>query len=73
MCEVSEKIYQEGIERGIERGMARGIAKGKLEKEKEIARSLSKTGMPLEKIAEVLKVNVQMVQEWLIGNTAKTM
>ena len=64
MCEISEKIYQEEIERGM--------ALGKLESQKEIARSLSKIGMPLEEIAEVLKVNVQIVQEWLMGNTAKT-
>ena len=61
MCEISEKIYQEGIEQG------------KLEQQKETARSLSKVGMPLEKIAEVLKVNVQIVQEWLTGNAAKIM
>ena len=65
MCEISEKIYQEGIERGM--------ALGKLESQKEIARSLSKIGMPLEEIAEVLKVNAQMVQEWLMGNATKTM
>ncbi len=64
MCEISEKIYQEGIERGM--------ALGKLESQKKIARSLSKIGMPLEEIAEILKVNTPIVQEWLIGNTAKT-
>ena len=64
MCEISEKIYQEGIERGM--------ALGKLESKKETARSLSKIGMPLEEIAEVLTVNASIVQEWLIGNTTKT-
>ena len=73
MCEVSEKIYQEGIERGKAWGIEQGIEQGKLENQKETARSLSKIGMPLEKIAEVLKVNAQMVQEWLTVNATKTM
>lgn len=30
MCEISEKIYKEGVEEGLEKGMEKGMEKGKI-------------------------------------------
>lgn len=72
MCEVSERIYREGIEEGKAKGRAEGRAEGKaegkLESQKETAKSLAEIGMTMEDIAKVLKVSVQLVREWLSGS-----
>lgn len=64
-----EELYNEGMERGMqrgmERGMERGIKKGELSKAREITRSLGEMGMPVEKIAQVVKMSAGVVQEWL--------
>ncbi len=78
MCEVSERIYREGIEEGKAKGRAEGIAEGraqgkaegKLESQKETAKRLAEIGMTMEDIAKVLKVSVQMVREWLSGSVS---
>ena len=74
MCEVSERIYREGIEEGKAKGRAEGRAEGKaegkLESQKETAKSLAEIGMTMEDIAKVLKVSVQLVQEWLSGSVS---
>lgn len=56
-----EELYNEGMERGMERG----IKKGELGKAREITRSLGEMGMPVEKIAQVVKMSAGVVQEWL--------
>jgi len=53
MCNEIEEIYSEGIERG------------ELMKARDTAISLSEMGLPAEKIAQAIKVNVDTVQEWL--------
>ena len=40
-------------------------AEGRMEAKIEIANSLSEMGMPVEQIAQALKVNVSTLQEWL--------
>ena len=74
MCEVSERIYREGIEEGKAKGRAEGRAEGKaegkLESQKETAKSLAEIGMTIEDIAKVLKVSVQLVREWLSGSVS---
>lgn len=65
MCNLSQGLVEYGIERGIERGMKRGIEKGELKKVREVAISLAETGMPVEKISELVKVSVKIVCEWL--------
>ena len=54
MCEVSEKIYQEGIEAGrisgLREGRSEGLKEGRLESQKETAKNLFDMGcqqMPL--------------------------
>ena len=60
MCREMEQIYSEGMENGIE--------KGELKKAKDTALSMALDGMKIDKIAQYLKVNPKLVQEW-IGET----
>ena len=64
MCREMEQIYSEGIEEGIEKG----IEKGELKKAKDTALSMALDGMKIDKIAQYLKINPKLVQEW-IGET----
>ena len=64
MCREMEQIYSEGMEKGIEEG----IEKGELKKAKDTALSMALDGMKIDKIAQYLKVNPKLVQEW-IGET----
>ena len=65
MCREMEQIYSEGIEEGIEKG----IEKGELKKAKDTALSMALDGMKIDKIAQYLKINPKLVQEW-IGEAA---
>ena len=56
MCREMEQIYSEGME------------KGELRKAKDTALSMALDGMKIDKIAQYLKVNPKLVQEW-IGET----
>ena len=64
MCEVSEKIFNEGIEEGF----ARGQKEGREEEKRETAITLFKMGMSIEKIAEAVRASIKLVQEWVSGN-----
>ena len=64
MCEVSEKIFNEGIEEGF----ARGQKEGREEEKRETAITLFKMGMSIEKIAEAVRASIKLVQEWISGN-----
>ena len=68
MCEVSEKIFNEGIEEGFARGQKEGLAKGREEEKRETAITLFKMGMSIEKIAEAVRASIKLVQEWVSGN-----
>lgn len=57
MCQEMEQIYSEGIELGIE--------KGELKKAKETVLSLAEMNFPVDKIAQVVKVSVNVVQKWI--------
>ncbi|MDO5422537.1 MAG: Rpn family recombination-promoting nuclease/putative transposase [Eubacteriales bacterium] len=66
MCEVSERIYNEGkIEGKIE-----GKREGKLEGKRETALNLAEMGMPVESIAKAVKEGVGLVQQWISGANA---
>lgn len=53
MCEVTKEIFDEGK------------AEGRTEEKRATAISLFKMGMPIEKIAEAVRVSIKLVQEWL--------
>jgi len=55
MCEVSEKIYQEGIQ------------EGEMEKAKKTALNMAQKGLTADMIAEFVEVNADLVRQW-IGN-----
>ena len=48
-------------------GRAEGRAEGERMAKKEMVFSLAEIELPVEKIAELVKVSVQQVQEWLTG------
>lgn len=56
MCEVSEKIYNEG----------------KTEGKKETALNMKKKGYSDAIIADILEVGINVVQQWLTGSMAKS-
>ena len=51
--------------RGIEKGLLKGERTGELNAKREIAQALAGMGMPVEKIAEAVKTNVETVRQWL--------
>ena len=62
----------EGIALGKAEGRAEGRTEGRAEGErmakKEMVFSLAEIELPVERIAELVKVSVQQVQEWLTGS-----
>ena len=64
MCQEMEQIFSEGQRYGEKRGEKKGALKAK----KETAVSLNSMGLPVEKIAEAVKVSAATVQKWLGGN-----
>ena len=65
MCEISEKIYRDGMAKGIAKGMAEGITKGRTEEKRETAINLSRMGMSEELIARAVNAREEQVRDWL--------
>ena len=59
MCQAIREMIQDGREEGIREGI--------LISKKEMALSQSAMGMPAEKIAEVVRVSVALVRDWISG------
>ena len=59
MCQAIREMVQDGREECIREGI--------LISKKEMALSLSAMGMPAEKIAEVVRVSVALVRDWISG------
>ena len=68
MCREMDEIYNEGEKRGWDKGIAQGIEFGEMKKAKETALALAEKGMSVADIADIVKVSVKLVQEWLSGN-----
>ena len=68
MCRELEELYQMGMMDGRTEGIAEGITKGEQKAKKEIVFSMAEKELPVERIAELVKVSVQQVQEWLTGS-----
>ena len=60
-----QKAEEKGIAQGMQQGMEKGVGIGELRKAKATAKKLSKIGMPIDKIAGIVDVSVQQVEEWL--------
>ena len=68
MCREMDEIYNEGAKRGRDEGIAQGIEFGEIKAKKETALTLAEEGMSVADIADIVKVSVKLVQEWLSGN-----
>ena len=68
MCEVSEKIYNEGIIEGKKEGKKEGIIEGK----RETAFNMKNKGYSDATIADILDVGINVIQQWLSGNIVKS-
>ena len=62
MCEMSEKW--------VEEGRAEGRVEGEEKKAKEVVFRLADRGMSAENIADIVKMNIAIVRQWLEGATA---
>ncbi|MCI8576268.1 MAG: hypothetical protein HFG64_01845 [Lachnospiraceae bacterium] len=63
MCEMSEKWVAEGREEGR--------AEGEEKKAREVVMNLAGRGMPAESIADIVKMNIAVVKQWLEGAAVK--
>ena len=61
MCQAMEELYKEGVEDGF----SEGVEFGKENKTKEIVLSLASMCMSVEDIAKAVKMNIEIVQEWI--------
>ena len=68
MCRELEELYQMGMMDGRTEGIAEGITRGEQKAKKEIVFSMAEKELSVERIAELVKVSVQQVQEWLTGS-----
>ncbi len=65
MCEVSDEIYEMGMDDGMAKGMAKGLEKGREEEKREVIVELYRQGVDENVIARSVRVSVEQVQEWL--------
>ena len=63
------KETEEGVEHMCKE-MEQLCDEARMDEKKETARNLNDMGLPIEQIAQALKVNAQMVQEWLAGSVS---
>ena len=68
MSREMDEIYNDGVKYGEELGRTQGVAEGEMKKAKETALTLADRGMSVSDIADIVKVNVKLVQEWLSGD-----
>ena len=59
------RCVRETEQKGELQGEARGIAKREIKKAKETAKALSQEGMPVQKIAQILGEEGEIVRNWL--------
>ena len=63
------KETEEGVEHMCKE-MEQLCDEARMDEKRETARSMAEDGMAVDRIAKILKVNVQMVQEWLAGSVS---
>ena len=56
---------KDGMKAGIKAGVADGISKGKILAKKEDTIALSKLGLPVEQIASVLQIDIEIARQWI--------
>lgn len=69
MCEIMERIREEGkiegIREGKKSGLREGRKSGRLESSRKTALNLEQMGMPPETIARAVEEDVTVVKQWL--------
>ena len=65
MCKDMEEIYNEGRESGRQLGFEAGEQSGAEKKAKETVLALAEMKMPIEQIAQAVKVTIEVVQSWI--------
>ena len=74
MCREMDQIYKEGAkfgeERGRVQGIAEGLAAGEMKAKRETALTLAERGMTASDIADIVKVSLKIVQEWIAGGVS---
>lgn len=68
---LADRVHElKETEKGVEhmcKEMEQLCDEARMDEKRETARSMAEDGMAVDRIAKILKVNVQMVQEWLAG------
>jgi hypothetical protein len=63
-----EEGREEGREEGLVAGLVAGREEGRVEEKQSVVRHLATMDFPLEKIAEIVKVSVSVIKQWLDGS-----
>ena len=63
------KETEEGVEHMCKE-MEQLCDEARMDEKRETARSMAEDGLTVDRIAKILKVNAQMVQEWLAGSVS---
>ena len=63
------KETEEGVEH-MYKEMEQLCDEARMDEKRETARSMAEDGLTVDRIAKILKVNAQMVQEWLAGSVS---
>ena len=71
MCEAMRRLMQDEIADEVREAQRDGVAQGEMKKARETAITLAGMGMPVEKIAEAVKVSLKMVEEWIAGSVSR--
>jgi hypothetical protein len=61
MCNVSQGIYESGVEDGL----SQGLIKGEKKAAKMIALNMAELNIPLEKIAAATQEKVSVIKRWI--------
>ena len=71
---LTDRVHElKETEKGVEhmcKEMEQLCDEARMDEKKETARNLNDMGLPIEQIAQALKVNAQMVQDWLAGSVS---
>ena len=70
--ELKEEGIALGREEGRQEGRQEGREEGRISEKKETVYALDKMGMPADKIAEVTRVNISVIEKWLEENAVVT-
>lgn len=73
MCDVLDRVESKGRREGLQEGRREGRREGEMKKAREMACSLFKMGVPVEKIAAAAQVSIDVVKQWVAPgkNTAR--